>query len=98
MTLHSIDIGKGCQIGRRLMLPHPVGIVIGGGVIIGEDCRIFQNVTLGQARGVYPVLGNGVIVYPNSVIVGEIVVPAGERVRACSFIAPVSSTERRCDE
>jgi serine O-acetyltransferase len=47
--------------------------VIGPGVIIGSDCRIFHNVTLGSRDGTtYPVVGNGVTLYPGAVILGAV--------------------------
>src|SRR5471032_2390774 len=42
------DISPASKIGFGLLLPHPVGIVIGGGVVVGENCTIFQNVTCGE--------------------------------------------------
>ena len=52
--------------------PHPIGIVVGDGAVIGDDCVIYQNVTLGQKNGKYPTLRNGCVLYPNSVVVGGI--------------------------
>lgn len=86
VALHGIDVGRGMRIGTGLSLPHPVGIVIGGGVICGRNCSIFQGVTLGVERGNYPQLGDDVIIYPNSVLVGRVLVPNGHRVRAMSFL------------
>lgn len=60
------------SIGPKLFLPHPVGIVIGRGVKIGEKVTIYQDVTIGQNRGGYPVIGNNVIIYAGAKIVGNI--------------------------
>lgn len=59
-------------IGENFVLPHPIGIVIGSGVTIGNNATIYQNVTLGQNNGKYPKLGNNVIIYPGSVIIGDV--------------------------
>jgi serine O-acetyltransferase len=59
-------------VGKNLQLPHPIGIVIGEGATIGNNVKIYQNVTLGQNRGLYPTLGDDVVVYPGSVIVGGV--------------------------
>lgn len=91
IAFHGIDVGKGFTIGSGLSLPHPVGVVIGGGCRVGCNCTIFQSVTLGVAHGKYPKIGNDVIIYPNSVIVGDIEIPDGKRVRALSFLAPIRS-------
>lgn len=46
-SFHGIELPSTAQVGRRLLLAHQSGIVIGGGVVIGDDCLIRQNVTLG---------------------------------------------------
>ena len=58
--------------GRGFRLPHYIGVVIGDRVVMGDRCTIYQNVTLGQNRGGFPTLGNGVTVYAGSVVVGDI--------------------------
>lgn len=63
---------------KRTVFHHPIGIVIGFKVQIGTDCQIFQNVTIGTKdtqnfkEGSYPKIGNNVIIYPNSIIIGDI--------------------------
>jgi serine acetyltransferase len=78
-----------CHIPRRyhytVKFPHPVGIVIGDGVRIGHECRIYQNVTIGlienlpapEARHQYPTLDDNVVVYAGAVIAGAIHIGAG---------------------
>lgn len=71
-----------CQIPSRyrnsVKFPHPVGIVIGDGVQIGHDVRIYQNVTIGRienaADSAYPTLEHGVIVYAGAVIAGAVTI------------------------
>lgn len=61
--------------GGGLVIPHATGIVIGERVNIGENCYIYQNVTLGVANQVspaYPTLGNGVKVYSGACVVGRV--------------------------
>jgi len=41
------DIAPTARLGARLRLPHPSGVVIHGGAIIGDDCLIMQQVTVG---------------------------------------------------
>lgn len=72
---YGCQISCKAEIGENLKLPHPVGIVIGEGVKIGENCIIYQNVTLGRKNrdiAEYPEIGNGVIVYCNSCVLGNI--------------------------
>lgn len=49
---------------------HPVGAVIGRGKI-GENFAFIQGCTIGNNRGIYPVIGNNVTMYSNSKIVGN---------------------------
>jgi len=74
-----------CQIPLRYIktvrFPHPVGIVIGDGVRIGRDVRIYQNVTIGLTENIvgsaesdYPTLGDEVFVYAGAVIIGGITI------------------------
>lgn len=68
-----------CDIRRRLpnstVLPHPTGIVIAGGVDIGENVRISQNVTLGKRSGEgYPKIEDNVEIYANAVVIGDITI------------------------
>lgn len=68
-------IAPGAEIEEGLILPHPIGIVIGNGVKIGKNCTLYQNVTLGRKNkdiAEYPTIGNDVIVYCNSTIIGKI--------------------------
>jgi len=68
----------GASIGQGLIVRHPVGIVIGGGVVIGENCILAQGVTVGQstitvgAVNEYPKLGNRVSVGANAILLGNI--------------------------
>lgn len=64
---------------KKTVLPHPVGIVIGKYVRLGENCTIYQNVTIGAKNSIalpddYPNIGNNVIIYANSVLVGNIII------------------------
>ena len=58
--------------------PHPVGIVIHKCVIVGKNCSIYQNVTIGGPKldenNEYqvPKLGNNVTIFPNSCVIGAI--------------------------
>ena len=55
-----------------------MGVVIGETCIIGDDCIIYQGVTLGATKNIkskrHPTLGNNVIVGANSCILGDIVI------------------------
>lgn len=82
-------ISSRANIGGGLYMPHPVAIIIGDGVTVGSNCRIYQSVTLGsRATGerAYPTIGDGVTIFPNSVIVGQIAIGEGVVVAAGSIV------------
>nr|WP_286198736.1 hypothetical protein [Mesorhizobium sp. BR1-1-16] len=69
-------------IAPSVSFPHPTGIVIGDGVIIGERAKIYQNVTLGGARvgdqkaNNYPTIGQDTVLFAGVVVVGKVTVGA----------------------
>lgn len=85
ISKHSIDVGFGAVIGKSLLLPHPIGIVIGEGVIIGNNVKIFQNCTLGDKEG-YPQVEDFCVIYPNSVVVGNILIGGHSIIGANTFL------------
>lgn len=82
-------ISPKCEIGHTFYLPHPVGVVIGEGAVIGDEVTIFQNVTLGvgrQGRASYPRLGNGVVAYTGAVLIGGIEIGEGATIGAQTLV------------
>ena len=61
-----------CTIGKHFRADHYFGIVIGSGVIIGDYCKMYQQVTIGQKNGKFPQIGNNVTIYPGAKIIGDI--------------------------
>jgi serine O-acetyltransferase len=83
--LTGIEIHPGAKIGRRVFIDHGMGVVIGETAEVGDDCTIYQGVTLGGtslSRGAkrHPTLGRGVIVGANSQVLGGFEVGDGARV------------------
>ncbi len=72
--------------GSGLRIPHYQGVVIGRDVRMGRNCTIYQQVTLGQNRGAFPVLGDDVIVYAGAKIVGDIHVGDGAVIGANAVV------------
>jgi len=80
-----IEIHPGAQIGRRVFIDHGMGVVIGETAEIGDECTIYQGVTLGGTSLTvgakrHPTLGRGVIVGANSQVLGGFTVGEGARV------------------
>jgi serine O-acetyltransferase len=59
------DIPLGTQIGGGLLLPHPNGVVIHPAAVVGPNCLIFQQVTLGVGSTRAPIIGGHVDMYPS---------------------------------
>lgn len=69
---YGMVVDQNCKIGVHFRADHAVGIVIGSGVTIGDYCKIYQNVTLGQKGGRFPIVGNHVTIFPGAKIIGEV--------------------------
>jgi serine O-acetyltransferase len=83
--LTGIEIHPGATVGRRVFIDHGMGVVIGETAEVGDDCTIYQGVTLGGTsltRGSkrHPTLGKGVIIGANAQVLGGFVVGDGARV------------------
>src|ERR1700710_2591283 len=89
--LTGIEIHPGATIGRRVFIDHGMGVVVGETAEIGDDCTIYQGVTLGGtslAKGAkrHPTLGRGVIVGANSQVLGGFTVGDGARVGSSAVV------------
>lgn len=74
---------SGAKIGPGLCLIHPTNVKIGRQVEIGEDCLIFNDVTLGTgALDGRPKLGNGVDVYVGARVLGGVNIGDGVMIGA----------------
>ena len=73
--LTGIEIHPGAKIGRRVFIDHGMGTVIGETAEVGDDCTIYQGVTLGgvgtQKGKRHPTLGNNVTVGSGAKILGS---------------------------
>jgi serine O-acetyltransferase len=83
--LTGIEIHPGATLGRRVFIDHGMGVVIGETAEIGDDCTIYQGVTLGGtslARGAkrHPTLGAGVIVGAGAKVLGGFTVGAQAKI------------------
>jgi serine O-acetyltransferase len=82
--LTGIEIHPGARIGRRLVIDHGMGVVIGETSEVGDDVYLYHQVTLGGTSSVrakrHPTLGNGVIVGAGAKILGAITIGDNARV------------------
>ena len=85
-----IEIHPGAKIGRILVIDHGTGIVIGETAEIGDDCLLYQGVTLGgTGKDVgkrHPTLGNNVMVGAGAKVLGPIHVGNNARIAANAVV------------
>jgi serine O-acetyltransferase len=88
--LTGIEIHPGARIGRRLVIDHGDGVVIGETAELGDDILIYHQVTLGGTSLVagkrHPTVGNGVILGAGAKVLGPILVGDGARVGANAVV------------
>ncbi|NVK32086.1 MAG: serine O-acetyltransferase [Gammaproteobacteria bacterium] len=82
--LTGIEIHPGAKIGQRLLIDHGMGVVIGETAEVGDDCTLYQGVTLGgtalhQGKR-HPTLGNNVVVGAGAKVLGPFSVGDGARI------------------
>lgn len=94
-----IEIHPGAKIGRRLVIDHGTGIVIGETAEIGDDVLIYQGVTLGgtgKDEGKrHPTIGNNVMISAGAKVLGPIKVGDNARIAAGAVVlkeVPANST------
>lgn len=81
------DIEPRARLGKRLMLPHPNGVVIHEDAVVGDDCMIMQQVTIGMiGDGEVPTIGNGVYIGAGAKIIGKVRVGDGARIGANAVV------------
>ena len=85
-----IEIHPGAKIGRRLVIDHGMGIVIGETAEIGDDCLLYHGVTLGgtgKDHGKrHPTLGNNVLVSTGAKVLGPFKVGDNARIAANAVV------------
>ncbi len=94
-----IEIHPGATIGKRFFIDHGMGVVIGETAIIGDDCTIYQGVTLGgTGKDIgkrHPTLGNNVMVGSGAKILGPFTVGDNSKIAAGAVVlseVPPNST------
>ena len=85
-----IEIHPGAKIGKRLVIDHGMGIVIGETAEIGDDCLLYQGVTLGgtgkDTGKRHPTIGNNVLVGSGAKVLGPFKVGDNSRVAANAVV------------
>lgn len=85
-----VDIHPAVPLGRRVLMDHATGVVIGETCTIGDDVSILQGVTLGgtgkETGDRHPKIRNGVLLAAGSTVLGNIVVGENAKVGAGSVV------------
>jgi serine O-acetyltransferase len=88
--LTGIEIHPGARIGHGVFIDHGMGVVIGETAVVGDQCLLYQGVTLGgtgKAHGKrHPTLGENVVVGAGAKVLGAIRVGANTRIGAGSVV------------
>jgi serine O-acetyltransferase len=88
--LTGIEIHPGAKIGDGLFIDHGMGVVIGETAEIGNNCTLYQGVTLGgtslQRKKRHPTLGNDVVVGCGAGLIGSITIGDNVKVGAGSVV------------
>lgn len=79
-----VEIHPGAVIGRRFFIDHAMGVIIGETTIVGDDCTLYQGVTLGgtgkETGKRHPTLGNNVLVGVGAAVLGNITIGDNSKV------------------
>lgn len=85
-----IEIHPGATIGKGLFIDHGSGVVIGETAVIGDNCTIYQGVTLGgTGKDVgkrHPTLGDNVMVGAGAKLLGNFTVGSGSKIAAGAVV------------
>ena len=94
-----IEIHPGATLGRRIFIDHGTGVVIGETTVIGDDCTLYQGVTLGgtgkECGKRHPTLGNNVMVGAGAKLLGAFTVGDNAKIAAGAVVlgdVPADST------
>lgn len=94
-----IEIHPGATIGKGLFIDHGSGVVIGETTVIGDNCTLYQGVTLGgtgkETGKRHPTLGNNVMVGAGAKLLGAFTVGDNSKIAAGAVVlrdVPANST------
>jgi serine O-acetyltransferase len=89
-SLTGVEIHPGARIGRGVFIDHGMGVVVGETAVIGNNCLLYQGVTLGgtgKAHGKrHPTLEDNVVVGAGAKVLGAITVGSNTRIGAGSVV------------
>ena len=85
-----IDIHPGARIGKGVFIDHGMGVVIGETAVVGDNCLIYHNVTLGAATfekvDRHPKIGNNVTIFTGASVIGNVKIGDNSIIYAHSLV------------
>ena len=85
-----VEIHPAARIGRRCFIDHGMGVVIGETTVVGEDCHLYQGVTLGgtstRREKRHPTLEDRVVVGAGAKIIGNVTIGHDSRIGAGAVV------------
>ena len=85
-----VEIHPGAVIGRRVVIDHGMGVVIGETAMIGDDVQMYSGVVIGSTSRRHgkrhPTIGNNVLIGANAVLLGPIYVGEGAKIGAGAVV------------
>ena len=94
-----IEIHPGATIGKGLFIDHGMGVVIGETTEIGDNCTLYQGVTLGgTGKDIgkrHPTLGNNVLIGAGAKVLGPFTISDNSKIAANAVVleeVPANST------
>lgn len=89
-SMTGIEIHPGACIGKGLLIDHGMGVVIGETAVIGDNCTIYQGVTLGgtgkDTGKRHPTIGNNVMIGSGAKVLGPFTVGDGAKIAAGAVV------------
>ena len=88
--LTGIEIHPGATIGKELLIDHGAGVVIGETAVVGDNCTIYQGVTLGgtgkHTGKRHPTIGNNVMIGSGAKVLGPFKVGDNSKIAAGAVV------------
>ena len=85
-----VEIHPAAQIGKHFFIDHAMGVVIGETTIVGDNCVLYQGVTLGgtgnETGKRHPTLGNNVLIGAGTKVLGPVYIGDNARIGAGSVV------------
>ncbi len=85
---HGGYVGVDARLGENISLPHGLhGIFISRYAFVGDNCLIYQNVTIGEVNRKAPVIGDNCLIGAGAVLIGDIKIGSFVKIGAGAVVS-----------